>query len=256
MNYSEAVSKRFFESYLPGSRMDYNTAQSNGEHDFNLHFNDGTIAALEVTSCVDPVKTSTMAAIRSKKRGGSEVAATKCKKNWVAFVAPGASVNRVREHIDEYLSRLEFAGVNNFYMFDARHACVEDLRRDLGVVSASVWDAGSPPIIKLTLTASGGAVGASTAVEVGEHEAQKADNRRKLAAAGTAERALVVYIDPASGLPWAALTDFRPPATVANLPPEVTSLWLVGPTGKRENEFVGWYGSASQPWQGGTIMCN
>jgi hypothetical protein len=256
MNYSEAISKRFIEAVLPGSRMDYNTAQAHGEHDFNLHFNDGTIAALEVTSCVDGTAASTVAAIYNKKRGGSEIAATKCKKSWVVFVASGVSVNRVREHIDEYLSRLESAGVDRFYLYDARHTCVQDLCRDLGVVSASVWNAGSPPIIKLTLTASGGAVGASTAVEVGEYEAQKADNRRKLAAAGTAERALVVYIDPASGLPWAALTDFRPPATSVNLPPEVTSLWLVGPTGKRENEFVGWYGSANEPWKGCTIVCN
>lgn len=42
MNYSEAISKRFFESFLPGSRMNYNPAQAHGEHDFNLHFNDGT----------------------------------------------------------------------------------------------------------------------------------------------------------------------------------------------------------------------
>lgn len=256
MNYSEAISKRFFEAALPGSRMDYNPAQSHGEHDFNLHFNDGTIAALEVTSCVDGRAASTVAAIYSKKRGGSELAATKCKKSWIVFIASGATVNRVREHIDEYLSRLESAGVERFYWSNMRHPCVQDLCRDLGVVSASVWDAGSPPIIKLTMTASGGAVGPSVAVAVGEREAHKADNRRKLAAAGTTERALVVYIDPASGLPWTAMTEFRPPATPVNLPPEMTSLWLVGPSGKKENEFVGWYGSANQPWQSCTIECN
>lgn len=236
--------------------MDYNSAQSHGEHDFNLHFNDGTIVALEVTACVDPVHTSTVAAIRNKKRGGSELTPTKCKKSWVVFVAPGASVNRVREQIDDYLFPIENAGVNNFYWSNTMLPGVQDLCRDLGVVSGSVLSGWPAPMIKLTMTATGGSVGASTAVEVGEHEAQKADNRRKLAAAGTAERALVVYIDPASGLPWAALTDFRPPATRVNLPPEVTSLWLVGPSGKKENEFVAWYGLANKPWQSCKVMCN
>lgn len=254
MNLSESVAKCFFEAAYPGSRMDHNTVQSHGEHDFNLHFSDGTIAALEVTACVNATEASTIAAI--KKGSGGTVPATKCKQSWVVFVASGASIKTVRSNIDEYLSRLESAGVSRFYLYDVRHPFVQDLVRDLGVISAGVISNGSAPTIKITLSARGGAVGAISAVEVGENEAQKADNRRKLAAAGTEERVLAVYIDPQSGGPWLALTEFRPPSTSANLPLEVTSLWLIAPTGKLDDEFVGWHGCANQPWQGCTIVCN
>lgn len=256
MNLSESIAQRFFQAFLPGSHMNYNPVQSNGEHDFNLLLSDGTIAALEITSCVDAVTASTIAEIYRKNRGGSLVAVSKCKRSWFAFIAPGVSVPKIRTHIDEYLSRLESAGVDGFSFFDGlKNPCVRDLSQELGVVMAHAVDNEPTPRIEISLTAHGGAVGASTAAEVGEHLAQKLDNRRKLAAADAEERALVVYIDPRSGLPWIALTDFHPPATPANLPSEVTSLWLIGPTGRRDDEFVGWYGCANQAWQSCTVIC-
>lgn len=234
--------------------MDHNAVQSHGEHDFNLHFDDGTVAALEVTACVNAAQASTIAAI--KKGSGGVIPATKCKQSWLVFVASGTSIKLVKNNIDEYLARLESDGVSQFYLHDAQHPCIQDLCRDLGVVSASVISAGSSPTITVTLTASGGAVGATSAVDVGEYEAQKTDNRRKLAAAGTEERALVVYIDPQSGGPWLAMTEFQPPATPAKLPAEVTSLWLIAPTCDQKDEFIAWYGTASQPWRRGKVLCN
>lgn len=108
-----------------------------------------------------------IAASCNRKQDGSEFAATKCKKSWVEFVASGATVNRRREHIDEYLSRIERAGVERFYWYDAILSCVRDPYRDLGVVRALVWHTGSTiSIIKLSLTPGGRAVGATRAVEV------------------------------------------------------------------------------------------
>jgi hypothetical protein len=68
MDHTETVAKLVLEAVLPGARLEYRLAQSNGEHDFDLHYHDGTVAAVEVTSSVDQIKKQTGAAIRSTKK--------------------------------------------------------------------------------------------------------------------------------------------------------------------------------------------
>lgn len=258
MNYPEAVSKRVLEAILPGASLDYRAVQSHGEYDFDLRYSDGSIAALEVTASVDRLQAETVAAVLSKKKGGSTFPAIKCRSSWVLFPAKGASINQIREKADDYLARLEVDGVERFFWLERGPQSVDDIRRYLNVTAASVIAAGASPTIRIGLPVGGGAVGSSDAVEAGEREAWKPDNRRKLGAAKTNERHLVVYIDPMTGLPWTALTEFEPPSTPPNLPMEVTTLWLIGHSknlNENANEFVAWRAGANEAWAAIRIVC-
>ena len=115
MNYSEAVAKRVLEAILPGATLVYRSAQANGEYDFDLRYSDGTVAAVEVTAAVDQTLTETIAAVRSKKKGGSIIKATVCKKSWLIFPAKGASINTIRTAADGYLANLEHEGIDSFH---------------------------------------------------------------------------------------------------------------------------------------------
>src|SRR5258708_32859190 len=112
MDHAEIVAKRVLESVLLGT-MEYQSKQSHGEYDFELHYHSGAKAAVEVTKSVDRTQTETIAAIRSK-RNTPFIYATKCKKSWVIFPAKSAKIIRIREAADEYLSRLEQAGKEKF----------------------------------------------------------------------------------------------------------------------------------------------
>ena len=81
MNYPEVISKRVLEAILPGATLEDQSAQSHGEYDFDLLYSDGTIAAVEVTAAVDEALAETIAAVRSKKKGGSVIKATACRKS-------------------------------------------------------------------------------------------------------------------------------------------------------------------------------
>ncbi len=145
--------------------------------------------------------------------------------------------------------RLEQAGIEKFSLVrDWHHQCVQDVCRDLNVMSGSVISTGTSPRIFIASPLGGGAVGPSIAIQAVEKEAWKQDNRKNLGAAKTAEHHLVVYIDVMNGLPWVALTDFEPPSTLPNLPEEITCIWLVG-HGEEENQFVVWHAKAQEPWR-------
>jgi len=247
MNHAETVAKRVLEGVLPGT-MEYQPEQSHGEYDFELRYHDRAATdAVEVTESVDRTMVQTAAAIC----GGRKVPviwASKCKKSWVICPTRNARIGKIRKSADEYLSKVEQAGIEKFSWLRNEHQCVEDICRDLGIVSGSVIPTETSPNIRIQLPIGGGALGAITAVEAGEKEAWKQDNREKLGAANTAERHLVVYIDVANGLPYVALTDFDPPLAVPKLPPEITRLWLLA-HGEEADEFVVWYGSAKEPWR-------
>jgi len=253
MNYPEVVSKRLFEAIFPNARLVYRVDQANGEYDFDLLHADGTTAVMEVTSSVDQLQLETVAAIRSNKKGGSAIPTTQCRKSWMLFPAKGARINRLREKADGLLYRLEQDGIDSFSWFDQGSPVVPDICGKLAIMSGSVISADGPPSIRIAFPGGGGAVGAETATDAGEVEAWKQDNRKKLSVAGSNERHLVVYIDPMNGSPWTALTEFDPPARVANIPGEVTDIWLIGHAEKSE-EFIVWHGRPDSAWNSMKII--
>ena len=253
MDHAETVAKHVLEGVLPG-KMEYQPKQSHGEYDFVLRYRSGATAAVEVTASVDRSQAETIAAIHSKKKL-PVIHATKCESSWVIFPAPGANIEKIRRAADDYLSRLEQAGIENFFWVrDYERPGVKDIWRDLRITSGKVISTEGPPTIYIAFPIGGGAVGPNVAIRACEKEAWKPDNRRKLGASQSAEHHLVVYIDAMNGLPWIALTDFEPPSTVPNLPAEVTHLWLIG-HGREENEFIVWYAPADESWSNLRVRC-
>lgn len=246
MDHAETVAKRVLERILPGT-MEYQVVQSHGEIDFELRYhNRRTTAAVEVTASVDQTQAQTMAAIRDEKKGGSSIPATKCEKSWVIFPAKNARIDKIRASADGYLSRL--GGIEKFFWVrDGHRQGVHEICHDLSVISGWVIPTHESPTIRIACPIGGGAVGPSLAIEAGEREAWKPDNRKKLGAAKTGEHHLVVHIDALNGLPWVALTDFEPPPVLPNLPEEVSDLWLVGQK-QEANEFVVWNASTTKHW--------
>jgi hypothetical protein len=253
MDHPETIAKRVLEVILPGT-MEYQPEQSHGECDFDLRYHSGTIAAVEVTSSVDQIQAQTIAAISSEKKGGPVIPATKCKEGWVIFPTKDAKIDKIRGAVDEYLSRLERAGIEKFSWVRSGPQCVEDISYDLKIMSGSVFPTGVSPKICIASPGGGGAVGPSIAIEAGEKEAWKQDNREKLGAAKTDESHLVVYIDIINGLPWVALTDFEPPSNLPNLPEEITHIWLLSHR-EEANGFVVWHANIKEPWRSRRIVC-
>ena len=249
MDHAEKVAKLILEAALPGATMKYRCAQSNGEYDFDLN-RDGVLAAVEVTSAVDQIQARTNAAIGDKKKGGSIIKAVLCKKSWRIFPSRDARINEIRKKSDRYLAEVESAGIERFHWVRGGPQCVQKICTDLGLLSGSAFSSGESgsPMIYISLIGGGGAVGPSDAIDAGEKEARKADNRKKLGAAITDERHLVVYISPMNGLAWVALTDLEPPSTIPDLPREVTQIWLVAESGGGDL-FVVWHGTTTKHWE-------
>jgi hypothetical protein len=273
MDRAEIVAKLIVETILPGAKLEYCLEQSHGEYDFDLYYPNGVVAAVEVTESTDQLQKWTSAKIRSKKDGGPIIKARHCKKSWMIFPTNDAkTIPVIRRKADEYLARVEQAGLDSFRCLDAYTArqqreaglekvfsppvprCVEDICYDLKILGGSVISNGASPQIFISHPRGGGAVGPGTAVRAGEREASKEDNRKKLGAAKTDERHFVVYID--IGLPWIALTTLEPPSTLPELPEEMTHIWLIGHSGvANKDEFIVWTASTKEPWRGQRVCC-
>lgn len=252
MNHSEAISKRVLEAVFPGATMDYRPNQPHGEYDFDLRYSNATIAAVEATAAMDETLMKTVAAIHGKKTGGPVTEASACKKSWLIFPINGASIRKIRADADIYLAELEREGIDSFSCVcsspSVQKACCH-----LQITGGAVIPSDLNPAIRIAGPGGGGAVGPNLAIEAGERAALKRDNRRKLGAAQTTERHLVVYIDAAS-LPWMALTSFSPPAILPKIPQEITNVWLIG-QGENKNEFVVWCAGTKETWQSVTVQC-
>jgi hypothetical protein len=255
MNYAEVVTKRVLEAAFQDAVLNYRPAQSHGEYDFDLRYSDGTIAAVEATAAIDEVLASTIGAIRNPRCGGSTIAATKCKKTWVLFPIRGANIRRIRADADDHLAKLESEGIDSLFCTSARSGSVQEVCSKLQITGGGVISSEGSASIHIALPGGGGAVGPSVAINVAETEAWKHDNRAKLGKANASERHLVVYIGPDNGLPWIAITEFMPPATLPRIPDEITNLWLIG-QGESPDHFTVWTGSTNETWHSMKVMCS
>jgi hypothetical protein len=271
MDLAEGIAKLVVEAALPGSEMVFRDEQSRGEYDFDLHYRDGMpTAAVEVTESADQQHREISAEIRKKNNGWAVIEAEKCKTDWIITLLKRAKDERIRnfgKKVDACLSLLEQAGRKRFDFLEAatsrrrRNAgiekspvdpvteCVEKICYDLRIENGFAVDVDErvPPKIFIKHPTRHGSGRASVAIEAGEREAWKDDNRKKLDAAQKEERHLFVYIDRMNGLPWAALTDFEPPSVLPNIPEEITHIWLAGYSGQA-GKLVIWRATAKEPW--------
>ncbi len=252
MNYSEAIAKRVLEAILPGANLEFQPVQSDREYDFDLRYADGTIAAIEATAAINESYMRTLARIHNERNGGRIIQPNYCRKSWLIIPATD-EIMEIRQSADRYLANLEQEGIDSFFCVSSRTQSTRQICRDLRIAFGSVLSSYGQPTILIGHPIGAGAVGPRVAIKTGETEAWKEDNRKKLGAAKTAERHLVVYI-PAGSLPWSALTSFEPPAILPRIPEEITNLWLIG-QGENLNEFVVWYASTSETWRSTKVVC-
>ena len=72
MDHAESIAQRLFEAVLIDARMEYCCDQSQGQHDFDLRYSDGRVAAVEVTSAANEQRERTNAAITDKRKGARQ----------------------------------------------------------------------------------------------------------------------------------------------------------------------------------------
>jgi hypothetical protein len=246
MDYAEKAAQRLFESLIPGARMEYRTSQSNGEYDFDLHWPDRHVSAVEVTSSINQSLEETHDAILHRGKGGNAIPTRLCTSSWFIHPDPDARINLLRESADQYLAAIEGAGINGFRGLRDDHPSVQAIYRDLGVISGSVAAWIKPGNILMALPGNVGPVAVGAVMEAAEREAFKTDNRRKLGAANSAERYLAVYVDPLT-LAYVALLDFEPTPVLPNLPPEITDIWAFSES-HAHGGYVLWRAGFSLPW--------
>jgi hypothetical protein len=249
MNHSEAVAQVVVESVIPGSRMVYHGEQSQGVHDFDLYYEDGRVAAVEVTESVSKASKETDAAIVNRRKGGQRIKATLCRKPWRIRPGTGANINRIRELVDRYLAEVESAGIDDFFSASDRHksAAVDNIYKDLQVYSGDIMGWEAPGYITIGLPIEGGTFGGSIVHDAVMTEALKPDNRRKLAAAGSSERHLFVFVDVLNHRVWTSLVYSTPPSGATDLPEEITDAWALG-QGESENQYVVWRARRGSAW--------
>ena len=244
-DHAETVASCLIEAVLVGTRMKKIRPERLRTHDFDLLDPNGhIIAAVEVTVSLDKTVKETIIPIRN----GGPVKTKLCKKDWWIQAEPGADIREIRRNADKYLADVEAAGIERFLgPVDWRKPTVERIFRDLRVYSGSAvvhWK--DPGHIWIDLPGAGGRVAASNVVEAVMREAP--NNLKKLAAANTDQRHLVVYLDPANYLPWKSLVDSDPPSESPHLPTEITDIWVITET-RSAHEYIAWRTSALSPWQ-------
>jgi hypothetical protein len=247
MNRAEENTKLIIEALLP-AKLVYRTEQSHGEYDFDLKYQDGRLAALEVTASIDRAELELLAAIKRQTKGRAGLSTTKCRHSWMISVRSSARVNILRQKLETYLSALEMNGISNFSLNDLHIPEVNEICAALEVDHGTVITTSTPPAIYLTPSSGGGFIDPLSAVEAGRREAWKKDNRKKLGGSTASERHLAVYIDLFDDSAWTALHWSNPPATTPDLPAEINHLWLLA-EGESPGEFTIWRGRSDTVWQ-------
>jgi len=249
MNHAEVVAQVVVEAVIQGSRMVYRSDQGESVHDFDLHYPDCRVAAVEVTASVDAVDAETHAAISSRRKGGPRVKAEFCRKAWRVRPGTGANINRIRSGVDSYLAAIEAAGIEHFFSASdcQTHSAVDRIYTDLQVSSGDVIDGVVPGYIGIALPIGGGFIGSCLVSDAVEVEASKPDNRHKLSSARASEGHLFVFVDVLNHRVWTPLVDLPPPPEAPELPREVTHVWAVGPA-RSGDGYVVWRASAACDW--------
>jgi hypothetical protein len=151
MDHAEVLAQALVEALESGSRMLYRADQNRSVHDFDLHHSDGRRSVVEVTASVDEGGERTNAAILDKKKGGAAVKTALCKKDWYIHPESGASINKIREKIDEYLAAVESTGREEFFgpTDSWHHPSIQRVYTELAVFSGTVIPWKEPGYIRI-----------------------------------------------------------------------------------------------------------
>ena len=190
MKHSERVAQAVVEALEPGARMRYQTRQSHGEHDFDLVYPDRRVATLEVTGATDEHGERTSAALLDRRKGGQFIPTKLCRHDWYIHPDTSASINKIRNHADEYLAEVEAEGLVEFFspLNAWDQSSVRRIWIDLHVLGGSIWKWKTPGQIGISVPGGGGARDMLDFINAVRAVAAKDDILRKLGAANTEER--------------------------------------------------------------------
>lgn len=246
MNPSERIAQYVIQTIKTGSRAEFRPEQSSGECDFYLTYAGGIRAALEVTVSTD--RKSRLMLAKIAERGGC-VRAINCRNSWLIYPRPSARFKLIFENADRYLSAIEAEGLNEVFAKPGQgnSAAVFQIMKDLEIVEGSVLQLRPPARIWVA-----GPVGNGSIVEAGdlqqavEAEANKPDNKKKLAASSCTERHLFVYVESLNFEAWSALINRVIPEQPPALPAEITHVWAAA---NNTSGIVVWSAEPPSGWQ-------
>ena len=228
MDYIEELAQRIVEAAMPDLSLQFNVDQSSSVADFLVKENGEVTGVLEVTRSTVQDGEELREAIRKK---GPFVKRKYCDSDWNIQLCESARVNKVRSRIDEYLRRIELAGMDRFfYPVDAHIEPVRRIWNDLCVEfgTKTKWKC---PSIGISTPSSGGYAESESVWKAVKPELYKADNLKKLSQSHWPQRHLFIYIDGLQGPAYVSIRHCEPPSEAPDLPPEISHLWLVAEEG-------------------------
>ena len=255
MKYSEQIAKQVIETIYAGSEMRFRCDQSKSVPDFDLRLANGIVAALEVTESVDQAWLDATKAIEAKRH----VPAKKCRNSWVVQPRSNANPKTIRARIDDALAVLETAGCRQFPFSsgldnsETGERIYSEMQR-LGIDMAQVVGPWGPrPSIGIIVPSRGGHVSPDAFRRAIEVEANKEDNKRKLAESRATGRHLFVCLSSRNILPWRVVVRYSPPSDIPLIPDEITHIWAAALTDSGHAAVV-WMAERGKHWQGlGTV---
>lgn len=204
---------------------------SDNTRDFDIELPD-RIAALEITSVVDEAEVAQSRALQKHQPSCPNLS-----RHWHLSLQPETNIRALVGRVCSLLRALELCQVDTIVPdrkldpSDPDWALENELRstpeveelRNLGVQGATSFTQGPAGLIT-TGSHSLFSTHPDLVVEAVEVEASKDDNRRKLAASGSTDRHLFVWVErnPEAG----ALAFPLLPETLPRLPVEVTTVWV------------------------------
>jgi hypothetical protein len=245
MKHSERLAIYVIETINKGAEVEYQHSQSAGEYDVKLTYSDGSTVAVEVTNSTIQETQAMLAAIAER---GCCVPARVCRNSWLVNALPGARIRLILESVDCYLSAIEAERIGEFVSgSDLVSPSVSKIGQDLGIAEGNVLEMPPPARIWVTGPSENGSIVTADDLQLAvEIEANKPDNKRKLAGSWCAERHLFVYVDLLNCGAWQAMLNDCIPEQPPKLPVEITHVWAAA---ESPDGIIVWASKSGKAWQ-------
>ena len=207
--------------------------------------------ALEVTEATVATLRSANAA-RDKKLSSGTVPAPALRRKWHLIPTEQTRFDELDNAIPllvQIESKIQADGLDSW----TEHPEAQRLMTDFHLAYARPWGETSDPMLvvgraaDLTVWVENPGDPGYWVQQVVRDEADKDDNKRKLAASGAAERHLFVWVDVDYYLPWQDLDKELLPLSVPALPNEVTTVWVAASAAG--GRCVVWRVRPPDPWE-------
>jgi hypothetical protein len=234
----EGVAGEIVRRVLGGARVEERDGvpgASPGVHDFDIVFADGSRLAVEVTMATDAPRRELWAAVAQHRWTFPHL-----RRPWSLVIRPETRVGALHRAVGPLLAELERRGVDRFNAAEPHDTPGGELK-DLGVRYARAVRGPGEPVVLVGTVGPADYFDGADVCEAVEREAAKADNARKLHAAGGGE--LFVWVDPHASSAYAALSgDVSLPQQPPLLPAGVQGVWaaryIVRPDGRADAAVV------------------